>query len=223
MENYFDAHHIGPGIWKWRHYLEIYHRHLAKFRGRAINCVEVGVFSGGSLRMWEWYFGPQAHIHGVDLDEGTRAYQNAHVTIHIGDQEDRTFWARFRNAVPSLDILLDDGGHTPQQQQITLEEILPHLRAGGVYICEDIHNEGNAFTAYVSGLIDQLHAATSGAPIQTNSFQASVFSVHVYPFVVVIEKRDRPLPSLTAERHGSEWQPPVVVRQGYGKIMGRGG
>jgi hypothetical protein len=44
----------------------------------------------------------------------------------------------------------------------------------------------------------------------------------VYPFVVVIEKRAVPLPQLRAERHGTEWQPPNVVREGYGPLQGRG-
>src|SRR5580704_8369217 len=30
---YFDSHQSGKGIWKWRHYFEIYHRHFAKFVG----------------------------------------------------------------------------------------------------------------------------------------------------------------------------------------------
>ena len=223
LEHFFDAHRSGPGIWKWRHYFDIYHRHLAAFRGRDVHVAEVGVFSGGSLRMWEWYFGDRAHIHGVDLDESTRAYQSGNVTIHVGDQEDRAFWARFRRDVPSLDVIIDDGGHTPRQQQVTLEEILPHLRAGGVYICEDIHSAGNAFAAYVSGLIDQMHASHPSMNMPTQPFQASIASIHVYPFVVVVEKRRHPLPTLVAERHGSEWQPPVVVRDGYGKLLGRGG
>jgi hypothetical protein len=223
LEQFFDGNHSGPGIWKWRHYFEIYHRHLAKFRGQEIQFAEIGVFSGGSLRMWESYFGERSHIHGVDLDDSTMAYQAENVTIHIGDQEDRAFWARFRGNVPSLDVIVDDGGHTPRQQQVSLEEMLPHLRAGGVYICEDIHSEGNAFSAYVSGLVDQLHAWRSGTRNATSAIQAAIASVHVYPYVVVIEKRLHPLPHLIAERQGTEWQPPVVCRDGYGKIQGRGG
>jgi hypothetical protein len=166
---------------------------------------------------------PRSQIHGADVDESTMAYQAANVTIHIGDQEDRSFWARFRRDVPLLDVIVDDGGHTPRQQQVTLEEMLPHLRAAGVYICEDIHSEGNAFAAYVAGLIDQLHACRSGMHNPTNAIQAAIASVYVYPFVVVIEKRLHPLPHLVSERHGTEWQPPVVCRDGYGKIHGRGG
>jgi len=28
VATYFEAHKEGPGIWKWRHYFDIYHRHF---------------------------------------------------------------------------------------------------------------------------------------------------------------------------------------------------
>jgi hypothetical protein len=34
--DYFQANRTGPGIWKWVHYFEIYHRRLAKFVGRRL-------------------------------------------------------------------------------------------------------------------------------------------------------------------------------------------
>jgi hypothetical protein len=222
LEQYFEGHLSGPGIWKWRHYFEMYHRHLEKFVGKDVQFAEIGVFSGGSLQMWKSYLGDRAHIHGIDLDESTLAYGGGNVTIHVGDQADRSFWACFRRAVPVLDVVVDDGGHTPEQQRVTLEELLPHLRQGGVYICEDIHRDGNAFTAYVAGLIDQFNAVQGSTDMPTTSFQSAVASMHVYPFAVVIEKRVRPLPELVAERRGTEWQPPLVVREGYGQIEGRG-
>src|SRR5687768_5280908 len=42
----------GRGLWKWEHYLEIYDRHFARFRGHAVHVMEIGVYSGGSLEMW---------------------------------------------------------------------------------------------------------------------------------------------------------------------------
>ena len=212
----------GPGIWKWRHYFDIYHHHLAKFIGTEVAFAEVGVFSGGSLRMWKSYFGERCRIHGVDLDEATRAYHADHVSIHIGDQEDRAFWRQFRRDVPALDVIVDDGGHTPEQQRVTLEEMLPHLRPGGVYICEDIHSEGNAFSAYVAGLVDQLNSMHGTAEVAPTPFQSRIASIHCYPYVVVIEKRMYPLSRLCADRYGTEWQPPLVVRDGYGTLLGRG-
>jgi hypothetical protein len=41
-----------PGrlINKWMHYFDIYHRHLARHRGKPCTLVEFGVFHGGSLQ-----------------------------------------------------------------------------------------------------------------------------------------------------------------------------
>src|SRR5690348_2802772 len=45
LEQYCNAHTIGPGIWKWRHYFDIYHRHFQKFIGREVHLIEIGVYS----------------------------------------------------------------------------------------------------------------------------------------------------------------------------------
>ena len=38
-------------------------------------------------------------------------------------------------------------------------------------------------------------------------FQRTIKSVHLYPYVTVIEKRSTPLVELTAPQRGTEWQP----------------
>jgi hypothetical protein len=211
LRAYFDAVKEGPGVWKWLHYFEPYHRHLHKFVGCPISLVEVGVYSGGSMAMWRQYFGDDCRVHGVDIRDECGVYEDAHTTIHIGDQADRAFWRRFRESVPAVDVLIDDGGHQPEQQMVTLEEMLPHLRPGGVYICEDVHGVGNRLTAFAHSLADQLNAFAVLPQQELCSmptpFQADVDSVHLYPFVVVIEKRDAALESFVAPKRGTRWQP----------------
>lgn len=155
---YFESHREGRGIWKWRHYFDLYHRHFSRFIGREVHVLEIGVYSGGSLEMWRHYFGPRCRIYGVDIQPACKTYEDDHARIFIGDQADRTFWHSFREQAPLIDILIDDGGHEPHQQIITIEEMLPHLRPGGVYLCEDIHGLGNAFAARAHALADQLNA-----------------------------------------------------------------
>jgi len=206
---YFDAHQEGPGIWKWDHYFEVYHRHLAKFVGRSTHLVEVGIYSGGSLQMWRSYFGPGMHVHGIDIEPACEVYRTEGVDIHIGDQADRTFWSAFRQKVPQVDILIDDGGHSPEQQQVTLEEIFPHLRPGGVYICEDIHGDHNRFASYLSGYCNAMNQTVEQGPasLAVNPLQKWMHSIHFYPCMVVIEKRDAELASLHNSRRGTQWQP----------------
>ena len=213
--DYFQANRTGPGIWKWVHYFEIYQRHLAKFIGHKPHVVEIGVYSGGSLGMWRHYFGSGCHVSGVDIEEACLSYAKSNTTIHIGDQADRGFWQRFRNTAPAIDVLIDDGGHTPEQQRVTLEETLPYLRPGGVYLCEDVCGDANEFAAYVYRLAAKLNSANwtaqnetdNGSAAQATPFQQMVHSIHVYPFVVVIERTERPVECFRAPKHGTEWQP----------------
>lgn len=208
---YFQGHDEGHGIWKWEHYFEVYHRHLARFVGRPVDVMEIGIFSGGSLEMWRSYFGDRCHIYGVDIEEACRAYENEHTTVLIGDQADRAFWSRVKKDVAGFDVVVDDGGHTLEQQQATLEELLPHLRPGGVYICEDVHGSFNGFASFAAGLVAGLNAdeGVPGPLLQSkvSRFQASVHSIHFYPFVVVIEKHLVPPARMAAPRHGTKWQP----------------
>jgi hypothetical protein len=214
---YFDEHTTGPGIWKWRHYFDVYDRHLGRFRDRPVRVLEIGIYSGGSLQMWRNYFGPGCEIYGIDIESACRAYENESVRVFIGDQGDRNFWTRFKQEIQAVDIVIDDGGHLPEQQIVTFEELLPHLRPGGVYICEDIHGTLNAFAAYVYGAAQNLNACDRGQESEDNNerrlvygaspFQSAVRSIHLYPFVTVVERTEAPISELVSAKHGTQWQP----------------
>ena len=60
--------HDGKLIHKWTHYFGAYERHFAGFRGKSMTFLEIGVSEGGSLQMWQRYFGPYARIVGIDID-----------------------------------------------------------------------------------------------------------------------------------------------------------
>jgi cephalosporin hydroxylase len=205
LATYFENHTEGPGLWKWRHYFDIYHRHLARFRGQPVRMVEIGVFGGGSLGMWREYFGADTHIYGIDIDETCRELAGPGVEIFIGDQSDPAFWKEFLRSEPHIDVVLDDGGHTPAQQMITLECLLPAIRPGGVYLCEDINGDFQPFHAFVDGLTHPLSAIGHGTPRERTPFQAQVASVHRYPLVTVIEKAPADAPPFESVRQGTDW------------------
>ncbi len=219
LRAYFDAHTAGRGIWKWNHYFDIYHRHFARFRGREVHILEIGIYSGGSLDLWKDYFGPQCHVYGVDIEPACKQYEDDRTRVFIGDQADRAFWQRFKTEVPAIDILIDDGGHETEQQIVTLEEMLPHIRTGGVYLCEDVTHPFNGFAAYVFGLIDNLNhfqdAAWTYHPdgtkdevtVRATPFQRVIRSIHTYPYVTVIEKAEAPVERFLSPKHGTQWQP----------------
>jgi hypothetical protein len=204
LERYFDTHTVGPGIEKWRHYFDIYDRHFAKFVGREVYVVEIGISSGGSLAMWLDYFGAGCHVYGVDIDPACKVHEAASIRVRTGDQGDPRFWTWFLREVPRIDILIDDGGHRAREQIVTFESVFEHLQPGGVYLCEDAHGTSNAFNGYISGLARNLHAWEGTS---TTSFQKMVGAIHVYPFVTVIERPDSALLELPAQRRGTQWRP----------------
>lgn len=212
LKAYFEANTTGPGLWKWTHYFDIYHRYFDRFRGKPVNVVEVGIFSGGSLGMWRHYFGPLCHVYGVDIEPACKAYEGEGVSVFIGDQGDRDFWRRFRKEVPNVDIVIDDASHVAEHQCITMEELLPHLKPGGVYFCEDVHGTNNAFAGLAAGLAYRLHGLTmdSSADILRSPavpVQRDIHSVHFHPFVIAVEKNATALDVLEAHKRGTEWQP----------------
>jgi hypothetical protein len=191
---------------KWLHYFEIYDRHLARFRGRPVHLAEIGVAAGGSLQMWRDYLGPQAVVHGVDVDPAARAMEGEGFRIHIGDQADSEFLARLRSEIPRLDVLIDDGGHHMHQLLATFEALYPHLAADGAYLCEDLHTcylarYGGGYRAPASFVerskdwIDLLNAWHSEDDrLRIGEFTRSTWSMHYYDSVLVIEKRPREEP-----------------------------
>jgi hypothetical protein len=207
LREYFDAHQTGPGILKWSHYFDLYHRHFQRFVGADVYMIEIGIYSGGSLDMWKEYFGPRLHLYGVDIAPACRGYEDERTKVFIGDQADRSFWRHVRTELPRIDVVLDDGGHQHHQQIATLEELLPHLSPGGVYACEDIHGADNGFGAYIGAIGQRLHALNG-----PTAFQEAVAAIHLYPYMVVIERSREPKPGwLTCERRGTEWQPFSIV------------
>jgi hypothetical protein len=207
--DYFTRNETGPGIWKWHHYFDIYHKHLAKFVGKPVRILEIGIFSGGSLGMWKSYFGPQCHVYGVDIEEVCKVYNSDNVTVFIGDQEDPEFWDRFSAQVPEIDILIDDGGHAPGQQIVTLEKVFPRMSPGGVFICEDVHGLHHKFSEFAAGLVSEMNRTQkkSDGVYAASPFQSFCEAVHFYPFVTVLERTKAPRPEFYLTKKGTQWQP----------------
>lgn len=205
LERYIDAHTEGPGIMKWRHYFPIYERHLSRFRGQEAHLVEIGVFSGGSLPMWLDYLGPRSRVTGIDIEPACRAYESDRIAVAIGDQGDPAFWQRFLAEAGPIDAVIDDGSHRLSDQICTLTAVLPRLRPGGVYICEDLLGMNREFSRLVDGFTRNLNTVDGG--FDTTPFQRGVASVHRYPFVTVIERTHVSVGRFEFLECGTEWQP----------------
>lgn len=197
----------GRLIHKWIHYFDIYELHFDRFIGKEINLLEIGVYHGGSLQMWKHYLGDRATIYGVDIDPRTKAFEEERIRIEIGDQGNRDFWKIIKPSLPVFDIIIDDGGHTMEQQRVTFEEMFPMLSPSGVYLVEDLHTSywpeygggyqrSDSFVEYSKHIIDTLNAWHSRDPrLAVNGFTESIWSINYYDSVMVIEKKPRVKPS----------------------------
>lgn len=232
LQRYFES-NTGHLIHKWHHYFEIYDRHFSRFRGRSPRVLEIGVSQGGSLQMWRNYFGPGTQIFGMDINPACQRFASDDTTIFIGDQADRAFLARVREAVQRVDILIDDGGHRMEQLRASFDELFGCVDAQGVYLAEDLHTcywpefggglrKADSFVEFAKQQIDRLNAWHSREPaLQVDTFTRSVHSMHFYDSIVVIEKRpiEKPQHSKTGTPSVPDWVPPPRPR-GWRRWLG---
>jgi demethylmacrocin O-methyltransferase len=119
-------------------YVELYVTVFEPVREEAKRVLEIGVLDGDSVRMWEAYF-PRAMIFGIDIVD-TSQHETERIRTFIGDQANRAQLAEFAKQFGSdFDIVIDDGGHTMEQQQVSFGFFFPLVKSGGIYIIEDIH------------------------------------------------------------------------------------
>ncbi len=207
LRAYFEANQ-GRLIHKWMHYFDIYDRHFAPFRDRPVTVLEFGVSQGGSLQMWKSYFGPAARIVGVDINPKCAELSEDRVEVVIGDQENRGFLRDLAARLGSVDVLIEDGGHTANQQIATFEEFWPVISDGGVFLMEDLHTSywdrwgggyqrPGTFIEYAKDLIDQQHAWHSKEPERfvVDEYTKSIRGMHVYDSIIVFDKADVPRPT----------------------------
>jgi hypothetical protein len=177
------------------------------------------------MQLCRHYFGPEAKIYGVDINPNCKQFAEPGVQIFIGDQQDRAFLRTLAHTIPAIDILIDAGGHTMDQQIHTYEELFPKVAANGVYLIEALHTSyskdyggaykaKNTFIEYSKDFVDQTNAWHSQQPdrLDVSDFTRSVNSLHYYDSVLVIEKRPTIRP--THERKGTafflDYVPPTT-------------
>jgi hypothetical protein len=163
----FEAYSKSPYLSvKHSNYFDVYDKLFSRFVGKEIVFVEVGVLNGGSMFMWRSFFGDKARIIGIDLNPGALKWEEHGFEIYIGSQSDPVFWEKIRRTVGEIDILLDDGGHTYEQQIVTFEAMLPAIRDGGLLVVEDTHTSymrefggpsRTSFVEYAKNVVDGIN------------------------------------------------------------------
>ncbi len=107
---------------------------------------------GASLRGWREYF-PQAEVFGADIDAKV-LFEEDRIRTYQCDQTDRgsitRMWSRTALQQP-FDLIIDDGLHTFEANQLLLEISINRLKKGGFYVVEDVsHRELARWAQFLS-------------------------------------------------------------------------
>ena len=126
-------------------YIEnFYDNFFLKFANKTIKFIEIGVYNGGSIKLWRDYLNSESEIYASDINyfehiEGTYSV--------IGDMYSDDQVAKF--ADEHFDLIIDDGPHTFESFVILMQKYFSKLKTGGSLVIEDIINP-----SWVSPLAD---------------------------------------------------------------------
>jgi cephalosporin hydroxylase len=193
-------------------YFNVYDHLFSKYRNKKIVFIEIGVLAGGSLFMWRNFFGSKARIIGIDMNPKAKKWEKYGFEIFIGSQSDMNFWKNFCSKIGKIDIVLDDGGHTYDQQIITTEMLLENIKDGGLLVIEDTHTSymkgfGEAkysFINYTKNMIDRINKRFS--KLSNNKNETRVWSIEIYESIVAfcINKKKANQTSVPTDNGGKD-------------------
>ena len=105
---------------------------------RDAKCImEIGVYNGGSIKLWESFF-TNARVYGLDITmNANKLTFSDRVQLLQGD----AYSSSLVHQVPNeIDIAIDDGPHTLESMKSFLQQYLPKLARNGILIIEDVQN-----------------------------------------------------------------------------------
>ena len=184
---------------KWRHYFPAYERHFQPWRGQSVVFLEIGVAKGGSLKMWQRYFGPYATIVGIDVDKRCRKFESPGIHVRIGSQSDTEFIHAIVEEFGVPSVVLDDGSHHMDDVIATFDYLYPLLPSNGVYIVEDLHggflekygggvDSPRNFLRYAHQGVMQMNRHWAPLPSKRNPIFDNTRSISFYDSLVCFEK-----------------------------------
>ena len=126
-------------------YLPVYEEILAPYRYTAKNILEIGIFGGASLLLWEEYF--SGKVHGIDCSETPHdgladlrpLIKSGDHNIYIGDAESEDFIKKHFKGM-KFEVVVEDAGHNIYQQISIYYTLKPYLSKGSIYIIEDVQD-----------------------------------------------------------------------------------
>lgn len=122
----------------WLNYMTEYEKYFAPLKDNVTSILELGVGNGTSLKIWHEYF-RNAKIYGIDIMPDCKSFENERTQVFVGEQQDLPFLEKMCNEIgEEFDIIIDDCGHVPKNQLISLKFLHIKLKQSGIYAIEDI-------------------------------------------------------------------------------------
>jgi len=158
-----------PGGHKWLHYFPTYEQVLQKLGGDPVRMLEIGVYKGGSLKMWSQALPAGSQIVGLDIDESCLQFDNPDAGMHvrIGSQDDPELLRELIEQFGPFDFILDDGSHRTDHMIASFVHLFSAgLKPGGQYLAEDTHSNywpayrdsDYSFVDFTQDLTNMMHA-----------------------------------------------------------------
>ena len=182
-------------------FIGAYVEHFERLREETCTLLEIGVQTGGSLRMWRDYF-PNASILGMDITPDCLQHKGERIDVIMGDQSDTVFLADFAKRY-KFNIIVDDGGHKMKHQLRSFNHLWPIVSHGGWYVIEDLHTsywpkwggkygDEDTTMSFLKKLLDEVNwrgiVHPKAKKYQRKWKPIGIKSLHFYPGIVFIEK-----------------------------------
>jgi len=124
---------------RFHDYCRQYDDLLRTYREKPVSFLEIGVYQGESLALWNEVFPNSTKIIGLDIDPSCQQFEQRSKRIHveIGDATKKDFVDYVNERHGPFDLVLDDGSHKNVDVIRAFELIFPLLNDNGLYIVED--------------------------------------------------------------------------------------
>jgi len=120
-------------------YITVYESLFSSIRNSCTAILEIGVQTGGSMKLWNGYF-PNAIVYGIDCDIYANRIRDPAPRIRLIQADAYTTECASTFAENSLDVVIDDGPHTLNSMCQVIDLYYKTVKPGGYLIIEDIQD-----------------------------------------------------------------------------------
>jgi len=121
-----------------------YDRLFVPIKNIPIKMMEIGVYNGGSIRLWREYLHPESEIYAAEINYFEHIDGTCSV---IGDMYSDEQVSKFSDEY--FDLIIDDGPHSFESFVLLMQRYYSKIKSGGTLVVEDI-----IYTNWVKPLVE---------------------------------------------------------------------